>query len=88
MSIDLNRVFSEKDTELHIRKIVPENIDDAKLRRFKDKVLFLVGLFMILCVFIYFGVRLVENPGDKLSMAAVSSIIAAFLGYLTGKKTG
>ena len=32
MSIDLNKVFSDKDTELHIKKMVPENVEDAKLR--------------------------------------------------------
>lgn len=87
MSIDLNKVFSDKDTELHIRKIVPENVEDAKLRRFKDKILFLLGLIMILFVFFYFGWRLVENPNDKWSMTITSSIVSAFLGYLTGKKS-
>ena len=87
MSIDLNKVFSDKDTELHIRKIVPENMEDAKLRRFKDKVIFLLGLIMILCVFFYFGWRVIEDPNDKWSMTITSSIISAFLGYITGKKS-
>jgi len=87
MSIDLNNVFNNKDTELHIRKTVPENTEDAKLRRFKEKILFLVGLCMILCVFAYFGWKTIDNPGDKWSMAITSSIISAFLGYLTGRKS-
>ncbi len=86
MSIDLNKVFDNKHTELHIKKIVPEIIEDAKLRRFKDKVLFLIGLLMVLFVFIYFGWRTIENLNDKWSMAITSSIISAFLGYITGKR--
>lgn len=87
MSIDLNKVFNNKDTELHIKKIVPENVEDAKLRRFKDKTLFVIGLVMILCVFFYFGWRVIHDPNDKWSMAITSAIISAFLGYITGKKS-
>ena len=86
MKIDLGKVFSHKNTELHIRKVVPENTEDARLRRFKEKALFLTGLFMVLCAFIYFGWRTLEDPGDKWSMAITSSIISAFLGYLTGRR--
>ena len=45
MNFDLEKIFSNDDTELHIKKLARESKEDAKLRRLKDKLLFTILLF-------------------------------------------
>lgn len=84
---DLNQLSQLLKFQITAETREIEHEADARLRRFKDKTLFLIGLIMILGAFFYFGWRVIEYPDDKWSMAITSSIISAFLGYLTGKKS-
>lgn len=65
-----------------ITKYPPEAHEDARLRRFKDKYIFMTGLalicgFFLICTFFIF-----KNPQNPLAMNSAFAIISGFAGYI------
>jgi hypothetical protein len=63
-----------------------EHPEDAKLRRFKDKTIFIMSVLVVSSAFIYCSWRLIKSPEQGWPLAINSSIISGLLGYLVGKK--
>jgi len=87
--IDLNELANNDNLRLSITSVPEENPIDAKIRRIKDVVLFSITLILVLsafafCAFVLFDAQF--SPDDKKWATAISSsIISAFIGYLTGR---
>jgi hypothetical protein len=84
---DVESWFSHENTSIIIKKEIAESSEDANLRRFKDKALFLLSIALVFLAFVYSLIRLISNPADTWAMALLPAIITGLLGYLTGKKT-
>lgn len=69
----------------------PESKEDSDHRRWKDKVLFIIGVgfmvtFFVLCVcMVLFGSQTADEK--KLWIGAIVSIGTGFLGFMVGKKS-
>jgi hypothetical protein len=87
--IDINDLISKSKLSLSITSNHDEHPKDASLRRYKDVALFSVTLILILCVFFFCGYVVLSKDcsidDKKWATAIATSIISAFLGYLTGK---
>lgn len=87
--INIVELASNPKINLSITANQEENPKDASIRRFKDIVLFSVAIILILAAFLFCSCVLVSNnftsDDKKWAMAIGSSIISAFLGYITGK---
>lgn len=65
-------------------KSAPENTEDAKLRRFKDKWLFiatLIILFIVLATCILFLIFNRDSPQAGVALSSAASIASALAGY-------
>lgn len=87
--IDINELANNPKLSLSITSNQDENPADARIRRLKDIILFSVTILLSLCIFSFCGYVLISNhfsaDDKKWATAIASSIISAFLGYLTGK---
>ncbi|ARB91811.1 hypothetical protein [Legionella longbeachae] len=68
-----------------------EHPTDAKIRRIKDCLLFVIVLIMILgvfcyCVSVFFNIRSFDED-RKWATLVITAIISALLGYLVGKSS-
>lgn len=90
--IDLNEVANNTNLRISITSPIEEHPADAKIRRIKDFILFIIALFFILCTFTFCGHVILDttfgNDEKKWAMLIASGIISAFLGFLSGKKIG
>lgn len=75
-----------KHVNVTIESKVVELESDAKLRRYKDFILFTLGAFFVICAFCYGGYLLIQNPNNHWAIVMESNIVTALLAYLTGKK--
>ena len=89
--IDINEIAENPKISLSIISNKDEHPKDADLRRFKDIALFVIAAVLVLCIFSFCGFILINgqfsSDDKKWAMAIASSIVSAFLGYLTGKHT-
>lgn len=89
--IDINEIANNPKLSLSITSNQDEHPKDACIRRTKEIILFVVIIILIVCAFSFCGYVLLSNhfssDDKKWAMAIASSIISAFLGYLTGKNT-
>lgn len=87
---DINEIANNPKLSLSITSAQDEDPTDAYIRRGKEVTLFLVAIILLICVFSFCGFVLFSHnftPDDKKwCLAIASSIVSAFLGYLTGKK--
>ena len=82
--------FAEtKNLRIKIESIHDEHQDDALLRRFKDKWLFLITLFLILGAFIglvLFVILRPDSPQIGMVISSGMSLVMALAGYYVGGK--
>jgi hypothetical protein len=79
--------MQHQDTEVVIKKSKTENSEDAKLRRFKEKYVFMIGLAVI-CVFFLICVYFVfQSPSNSIAMSSAFGIVMGFSGYILRGKT-
>jgi hypothetical protein len=83
----LNEWVNHPDTHVQISKIPQENLDDAKLRRFKEKILFIAGLNTICCVFLISIWFIFKDPHNTVAMNSAFGIATGFAGYIMRGKT-
>jgi hypothetical protein len=65
-------------------KSMPEHPDDAKLRRFKDKYLFLVTLILIMCAFLGDALYIAFRPNSPYLSQMITAgfgLVMALAGY-------
>ena len=90
-TIDLEQIANNANLALSITSNA-EDPKDACIRRTKDIALFSVAIIFVLCAFLFCGyVILSKNfsyDDKKWATTIASSIISAFLGYLTGRSIG
>ncbi|MBA2710470.1 MAG: hypothetical protein H0U57_07765 [Tatlockia sp.] len=84
--------FAEKgNLRIKIESIHDEHEDDALLRRFKDKWLFLVTLFLIIAAFtglVFFIALRPNSPQIGIAMSSGMGLVMALAGYyVRGKNT-
>jgi len=88
--IDLNTLANNPKLNLQISSIQEEDPLDARLRRIKDIILFIMAISFITGAFIYCGYTLLNftsTADDKKWVTVIAgSIISALLGYLTGRR--
>jgi hypothetical protein len=89
-NIDLNAIANNPKLNLQISSVQEENPFDARLRRVKDIILFVMAISFITAAFAYCGYTLItasSTADDKKWVSVIAgSIISALLGYLTGKR--
>lgn len=87
--IDLNELANNEHLSVTITSNAEENPKDASMRRVKDITLFFLAIFFILAAFafcVYIILSRSRTPSDKKwAMTVAGGIIAAFLGFLTGR---
>lgn len=83
--------FAEtKNLRIKIESVDDEHQDDALLRRFKDKWLFLVTLLLILGLFIGLTLFVVFRPDSPQASLAINSgagLVMALAGYYVRGKS-
>lgn len=88
--IDLNEVANNSNLSVSITSTQEENSQDACIRRVKDIILFSVALLFVITIFCFGAYFLVSSHSSqddkKWGLAIASSVLSAFLGFLTGKK--
>lgn len=88
-SFDLNSAVNQAGP-LEVSVSTPESLDDAKHRRWKDKVMFCVGVGLLLSIIalcvgmIVWGTLTPEEK--KLWLGVLASIGTGCIGYALGKK--
>lgn len=80
---DFKHLLSHVEIKAESKK-PPEHEEDAKLRRFKDKFLFMttitaIAFFFIVCVLIIFGKR--ESILSNLALNGIMSLTTGLAGY-------
>ncbi len=90
--INLNDIANNQNLSLSITSNAEENPKDACIRRTKDVVLFSIAIVFVLSAFIFCGYVILSknfsSNDKKWALTIASSIISAFLGFLTGKNIG
>lgn len=82
--VDLNAFADSEHFDLHISSRGKETLEDAKLRRFKDKWLFIATLLAIACVFvicIVFFLLVKNSPHTGIALNGVIGLGMALSGY-------
>lgn len=92
--IDLDALLKNPliSTSLSINSVKEENPNDAKVRRYKEIILFSLASVMVLSVFIICTGIVVntdfESNANRWAMTIDSDIVSAFLALLVGRKLG
>ena len=85
--LDLNALVESHQFRVSVESV--EHPADARLRRVKDFLLFLVVLLGVVAIAGYCLWLLVSRPDDlvdgKWATALLTSMVSAALGYLTGR---
>lgn len=84
---DLNALIEHEHTSITIQKMVPENSDDANLRRLKEKAILFCGLGILVSLFLTCIVFIIKNPANALAMNTAFGIGSGFAGYILRGKT-
>ncbi len=88
--VDLNTFANAQNLRVKIETIEEEQPEDAKLRRWKDKCLFIVTLTSISIVFLICIGLLIFNQNSPYAGIALNAVIAlttALAGYYVRGKT-
>ena len=90
-TVDLNEVASNKHLDLIIRSEKSEDPKDAKWRRTKDAILFVMAITMIVCLFLYAGHTVLKPEASvddkRWATVLLTTIVSGLLGYLFGQKS-
>lgn len=79
---DLNILLKHQDTEITVKKVIPENVEDARLRRFKEKLIVVIGLAILVTLFLLSVFFVIQDHSNSLAMSTAVSIASGFAGYL------
>ena len=82
MNYNLDELLKDEHTEISIKKIRIEHNDDAKLRRFKEKYTFMVGLILIASFFMICVYFIFREPTNTIAMSSAFAIASGFAGYI------
>ncbi len=87
--MNINDLIKNDNLDVSIKSVRVEHPKDACARRFKDIMLFIIAMILILVAFIFCGYTLLigkfSADFEKWAMTIDGSIIVGFLGFLTGK---
>lgn len=86
-SYNLDEFLKHELTTISIQKNVPENEADGNLRRFKEKMILLVGLTVLVALFLMSVFLVMQNHSNSLAMSTAVSIASGFAGYLLRGKS-
>lgn len=84
---NLDELIKHEHTTITIQKTLPENNDDANLRRFKEKSILVVGLTILVTLFLSSVCFVIQDHSNALAMSAALSIASGFAGYLLRGKS-
>jgi len=86
-SYNLDEFLKHDHTTISIQKNVPENEADGSLRRFKEKMILVVGLTVLVTLFLMSLYIVIQDHSNSLAMSTAVSIASGFAGYLLRGKT-
>lgn len=79
---EFTELFSHSEVGFAISKQKPENPDDAKLRRFKEKWTFVTGCGALVILFLTCVYLAVTSTNNQLAINTAFSIASGFAGYM------
>ncbi|MEE9395882.1 MAG: hypothetical protein V3V31_02600 [Methylococcales bacterium] len=87
--IDVGSLFPNSDVKLAVQP--PESDDDAKVRRFKEIIGFLLAVFIVLttmaiAIYLLFFHAESNATEKKWALGSISTVLGAVGGYLVGRK--
>jgi len=83
-SFNLDEIAKQQGLDLHIKSTKNENPKDADLRRFKDKLLFILTFIIIVLSFIGWIVFIILRPDSPLLGNVITGefgLLMALIGY-------
>lgn len=86
----VDRVNLDTKLDRHELRIQPmESPEDADYRRWKDRILFMVAVLLTVVLFVAALIAFFKGTPDQRTWAgpALTLILGAFIGYLTGKNS-
>jgi len=84
---NLDEFLKHEHTTISIQKSLPENEADGSLRRFKEKLILVVGLNVLIALFLMSAYLVIQDHSNSLAMSTAVSIASGFAGYLLRGKT-
>lgn len=84
---DINLLLKNSDMEIVVKKVIPENSEDAFLRRFKDRFILIVGIGVISIVFLLCIFLIIQNSSNTTAINSAFGIATGFAGYILRGKS-
>ena len=81
---NLESPIQHEHSTIMIKKEMPE---DARLRRFKDKLILILGLAILITLFLLSVFFAIQDHSNSLAISTAVSIASGFAGYLLRGKS-
>lgn len=87
MNYNFNEWLKDDNVEITVKKSALQSPEDAKFKRFKERLILVTGLCIIIVFFITTMLFLIKNPSNSLAMNAAFAIATGFIGYILRGKS-